>query len=194
MTGRLNAAVPLEVEASPTQQRSAVLSVHEVVYLQGLNLTSGRAVVNNVTAADDVQIELGTMDSVIGPKLIVDPRCLELVQRDHIQSVEHEIGSRSLSAVMSVFGLSWPYRSITNTMIVPQNRHVYSALDATVDLNGDVTLSKPNTWDRRAILTADSATTVQDDMNHSLRLWTASAFTTGVVGIVFAALGFKNSK
>lgn len=194
MTGRLASERPLNIKTSAGQEHTAVLSAHEVVYLQGLNLSSGRAVVNDVSTADDVTIELGVPSNVNGPKLIIDPRCLELVQRDHVDSVEKEVGSRTVSAILSLLGASWPYRSITNTMIVPQNRHVYSALDATIDLNGDVTLSKPNTWDRRAILTADIATTVTDDMTHSMRLWTAGAFTTGVAGIVFAALGFKNSK
>lgn len=194
MTGRVTSEQPLNIKTSNGQEHAAVLSAHEVVFLQGLNLTSGRAVVNDVSTANDVTIELGETSNVQGPKMIIDPRCLELVQRDHIDSVEKEIGSRTVSALLSLVGVSWPYRSITSVQIVPKNRHVYTALDASLDFNGNINLSKPNTWDRRAILTTEVAPTVTDDMTQAMRLWTAGSITTGVAGIFFAALGFKNSK
>lgn len=194
MSGRLRSQQPLQIITSGGQTHSAVLSAHEVVYLQGLNLSSGRAVVSNVSTADDVTMELGNPGDVKGPKMIIDPRCLELVQRDHVDSIEKEVGSRTLSALLSLLGASWPYRSITNTMLVRQDRHVYSALDATIDLDGNINLCKPNSWNRRAILTADAVTTVRDDMAHSLRLWTSGSIATGVAGILLAAAGFKNSK
>lgn len=192
--GRLRSSQPIKVNTASGTEHSAVLTAHEIVYLQGLNLSGGKAVVNNVSTADEVQLEVGATENVKGPKLIVDPRCLEFVQRDHVDSVEKDTGSRSLSAVLAIVGITWPYRSITNTMIVPQNRHVFAAVDATVDLAGNVTLVRPNSFDRKAIMTAESATTATDDLANSMRLWTAASITTGVLGVLCGAAGFRASQ
>lgn len=164
------------------------------MYLQGITLSAPKPIISNVSTADEVTMELGTPSLNPGPKLIIDPKCLELVQRDHVDTEEKEIGSRMFSAIVSLVGVPWPYRCVTNTMLVPQNRHVFTALDATLDLNGDVTLLKPNSFARGAFMSADVEAAVDDGLVSSSKTWTGLGIGTGLLGIALAAAGFSKKR
>lgn len=191
LAGKLASESPLKLKTSSGAEHSAILSLNEVVYLQGLSVTAPNAAVKNISTADEVTIEVKAGN---GPKPIVDPRCLELMNRDHIDTEETEIGSRLFSAALSLVGVSWPYRCVTSTMIVPQNRHAFVALDATVDLNGNISLVKPNSWYRAPFVTADQYTTVEDDLRSSSRNWTTASVTSGIASIALAFVGVRSSK
>ena len=194
LAGTLGTKQPLKVQTSTGTQHNAVLTLKEIVYLQGITLSAPKPIVSNVSTADEVTLELGTPALNPGPKLIIDPKCLELAQRDHVDTEEKEIGSRMFSAIVSLIGVPWPYRCVTNTMLVPQNRHVFTALDATVDLNGDVTLLKPNSFGRGAFLGADVEAAVDDNLAASSKMWTGIGIGSGVLGIALAAAGFSKKK
>jgi hypothetical protein len=193
-SGSVQSNAPLKVKTSRGLEYNAVLTLKEIVYLQGLTVSAPKPIVSNVSTADEVVVEMGTPTSGLGPRMIVDPRCLELINRDHIDTEEKEIGSRLFSAAVSLIGVSWPYRCISNTMIVPQNRHVFTALDATVDLNGNISLVQPNAWTRRAVMTADQQVTVEDDWQFSKKVWTYASIGSGLASLGLAALGFNSSK
>lgn len=194
LAGTLGTKQPLKVQSSTGTAHNAVLTLKEIVYLQGISLSAPKPLVSNISTADEVTLELGTPAANPGPKLIIDPKCLEQVQRDHVDTEEKEIGSRMFSAVVSLVGVPWPYRCVTNTMIVPQNRHVFAALDATVDLNGDITLLKPNSFSRGSFLGADVEAAVDDSLTSSSNVWTGLSIGTGVLGIALAAVGFSKKK
>lgn len=190
LAGKLATESPLKLKTTSGIEHSAVLSLNEVVYLQGLSVSSANPTVKNISTADEVTVEVKAGN---GPKTIIDPRCLELMNRDHIDTEEKEIGSRLFSAALSLVGVSWPYRCVTSTMIVPQNRHAFVALDATVDLNGDISLVKPSSWYRAPYVTADQSTSVEDDLRYSSRAWTTASVTSGLASIALAFVGLKSS-
>jgi hypothetical protein len=194
LAGQVASKKPIQAKSDSGHELSAVLTLNEIVHLSGISTSSPRPTVSDVSTADEVTVELGEGKIGFVPKLIVDPKCLELIERDLIHTKEEEIGTRMVSLVLAVLGVSWPYRSITKTKIVRQDCHVFAALDATVDFNGNISLIKPNAFTRRAIMTTEQFTTVQDDLQFSKQVWNSLSMASGLASLALAAYGFKKSK
>lgn len=189
VSGQVTSKVPLKVLSGAGESQSAVLTCDEVTYLQGLGANNSPNV-QCISTADEVTMDIGIPANAAAPKLIVDPRCLELIQRVQVGVDEKEIGSRLLSLVLGITGVSYPYRCVTNHMIVPANRHAFGALDAVVDINGNITLIKPNSFSRRAVLSSDAEQTIKDNLLFNAKLCGYSSVATATLGIMLAASGF----
>lgn len=171
VSGNLVSPKPIEVSEGP--QTMAV-----VVRRRALSWATNSMVTvleNLTTVAEDVEVKLkanaGDSTYATGPALNIPPSLLETIDTTITSQRETYQGNRLFSAAMTVFVLNFPWRVSRTIEVVPQNRHVFVAMDAVLDSNGRITLIESNRFSQRKIITYKHHAQTMDDLNDRVIIW-----------------------
>lgn len=188
ISGNLYSPKPITIAEGP--QTAAVL-----VRKRALSWSTNRisTVLENITTiAEDVEVKVKVNDVdtkyASGPTLNLPPSLLDGIDTTITTHKETFQGNRLFSAAMSVFVLNFPWRMSQTTEIVPQNRHVFVAMDAVLDSNGRVTLIESNRISARKIISYRHYVQTLDDLNDRATIWKSFAIASAVTSAVLAGV------
>lgn len=181
---------PKPIRVSEDTQTPAVL-VRRRAHSWATNRMS--TVLENFTSvAEDVEVKLKSYERdtnyASGPALNLPPHLLEGIDTTFVSQTETYSGNRLFSAAMSIFVLNFPWRVTRTIEVVPQNRHVFVALDAVLDSNGRITLIESNRFSDRKIITYKHYVQTLDDFNDRIAIWRGFAVASAITSAVLAGV------
>ena len=188
ISGNLVSPKPIEIDEAP--QTAAIL-----VRRKALSWSTNRisTVMENITTiAEDVEVKVKVNDLdtkyAVGPALNLPPSLLENIDTTITAHKETFEGNRLFSTAMSILFLNFPWRMSQTIETVPQNRHVFVAMDAVLDSNGRVTLIESNRISARKIISYRHYVQTLDDLSDRATIWKSFSIASAITSAVLAGV------